>query len=226
MNELSMPKAIFFDWDGTLVDSFAFLHAAHNHTRQKLGFADVTIEEYHRYFGQPRDTLYNHLYEGYVEEAKQCFEDYVFKNHISGLKPIDGAEGILKLLQELDVVCGVVSNKKGNLIEAEIAHYGWGDYFQSVVGAGEAAEDKPSPEPLLLAIHKAGIDIAMRDLWFVGDTDNDLICSNTVNAITVLIRAEAESIDLLEKYEVHLHRNNCRELYEFLLQYKDNWLKK
>ncbi len=224
---LDKPKAVFFDWDGTLVDSFAFLHAAHNHTRAQFGMEPFALEVFEGYFGQPREKLYAEIYGAdNIEEAKGHFETYVYANHAEGLKPIVDAEEVLKALERLGVPCGVVTNKKRDLVEKEIQNYGWQDYFISVVGAGEAEADKPSSAPLLLAIERAGLDLPMPDIWYVGDTDNDLACANGAGCKSVLIAPQVEVIDLLEKYEIDLHQNNCSEFLEFLLQYETKPLKK
>ena len=216
---LKKPEAVFFDWDGTLVDSFAFLHQAHNHTRAQFGKTSFSREEFSGYFGQPREKLYAEIYgQENIEDAKKHFESYVYANH-GNLKPVEGAEDVLRYLSDMDVPCGVVTNKKRDLVDAEIRNCGWEDYFISVVGAGEAEEDKPSPAPLLMSMEKSGLALTTENTWFIGDTDNDLICANKVGCITVLIATEPEAAVLLEKYNVHLHKNNCTELARFLLQY-------
>ena len=50
---------------------------------------------------------------------------------------------------------GVVSNKAGAFLRAEVTHLGWGRYFGSVVGAGDAEADKPDPAPIHLALAAA-----------------------------------------------------------------------
>ena len=222
---LVKPEAVFFDWDGTLVDSFQLLHAAHNYAQGKLGLPLMEQEEFSGYFGQPREKLYVKMYGDKGEEAKKHFETYVFDNHIEGVQAIIGAQDVLESLNRLGVPCGVISNKRRVLIEAEIKNLGWDQFFNVIVGAGDAKEDKPSPEPLLYGIEKAGYDFPMERLWFVGDTDNDLLCAERAGCISILIATGPEAADLLEKHEVHLHKNNCTELVEFLLQYDAERLK-
>lgn len=223
---LPKPKAVFFDWDGTLVDSFAFLHAAHNYTRKQFDLMPFSLEDFGGYFGQPREKLYAEIYGvENIETAKTHFEHYVYSNHKEGLKPLNGALEVLEVLRDLAVPCGVVTNKKRDLVEAEIKNYSWDHFFISVVGAGDAEEDKPSSAPLLLAIEKSGLDFDFDDIWFVGDTDNDLGCANSAQVKTILIHDGPKSADLLEKYKVHLHQKNCSEFARFLLQYDEKRLK-
>ncbi len=224
---LDQPKAVFFDWDGTLVDSFAFLHAAHNHTRAQFGMEPFELEVFEGYFGQPREKLYAEIYgPENIEAAKGHFEAFVYANHADGVKPIDGSADILKTLKQLGIPCGVVTNKKQELVSAEIKNFGWQDHFVSVVGAGEAEADKPSPAPLLLAIERADLNLPANDIWYVGDTDNDLVCSNEAGVKTILIAPQPQTADLLANHKVDLHKNNCSEFAEFLLQYEVKRLKK
>lgn len=220
------PKAVFFDWDGTLVDSFRFLHAAHNHVRGVLGIEPFSLEVFEGYFGQPREKLYAELYGDHIELAKHHFETFVRANHLQGLQPMAGAEDVLKTLESLAVPCGVVSNKKRELIEAEIDGFGWRKYFKSVVGAGDAPEDKPSPAPLYLAIERAGIvDAQASDIWFVGDTDNDMACARDAGCISVLIAPTSLHKRLLADFSIDLYYENCEGFRDFLLQYNGNGLK-
>ncbi|MEZ5813524.1 MAG: HAD family hydrolase [Alphaproteobacteria bacterium] len=224
---IERPKAVFFDWDGTLVDSFAFLHGAHNHTRAQFGMEPFALEVFEGYFGKPREQLYEDIYgRENIEAAKGHFENYVYAHHMDQLEPICGAQEVLDVFKTLEIPCGVVTNKKRALVEAEIAHYGWQDYFSSVVGAGEAEADKPSSAPLLLGVERAGFDFAFSDIWYVGDTDNDLACANDAGVRSILILDQPKAADLLAKYKVDLHQNNCGEFAGFLLQYGAEGLQK
>ena len=42
---LNTPKAVLFDWDGTLVNSWPIIHESMNQTLKAMGHAEWTIEE-------------------------------------------------------------------------------------------------------------------------------------------------------------------------------------
>jgi phosphoglycolate phosphatase len=222
---IKLPKAVFFDWDGTLVDSFKFLHGAHNHVRGVLGIAPFSLEVFEGYFGQPREKLYRELYGDHMEEAKTHFEAYVFANHLKGLSPTVGAQALLEQLHAMGIPCGVVTNKKGSFVVKEISNFGWERFFVSVVGAAEAQADKPSPAPLWLAVKRAGIVEDMGNIWFVGDTENDLACARDAGAVSILIAGNKENERFSKEFDIGLHRETCADLRDFLLQYDANPLK-
>ena len=212
------PKAVFFDWDGTLVDSFAFLYKTHNHVREIFGMGAFTLEEFKGYFGQPRDKLYTEIYGAdRIEEAKGHFEVFV-RTHHHEIQPVPAAEDVLRAFAERGVPMGVVTNKKGALVRKEIENHGWQNYFVSVVGAGEAETDKPSPAPLVKALANSGLDVKMADIWFVGDTESDLACAYAAGAPCVYIEDPIINEALIAKYKPLLIFDDCQGFADFLLQ--------
>lgn len=215
---MKLPKAIFFDWDGTLADSYAFLEGAHNHVRMQLGKPSFRENEFQQYFGQPREILYKAFYAPHEEEAKKMFEVYVREHHLK-LPALPGAEDLLKTLHAAGIPCGVVSNKKPEFIETEIRNFGWEAYFVASVGAGEASADKPSPAPLRLAVERAGLaGLEPDDIWFVGDTDNDLMCARDYGCPGILLGHMPNTPQLVAEFAPFLVVKDCHELDEFMLQ--------
>jgi phosphoglycolate phosphatase len=212
------PKAIFLDWDGTLVDSFAFLLTAHNHVRNIFGMPPFTADEFMKYFGMPRDTLYQKLYEKNKLEAKTHFEAFVIQKHLKYLKPLPGADGLVRTIHELGLKSGVVSNKKGEFVRREIEHFGWTPLFSAIVGSGEAPQDKPSPDPLLLALTLSGLEGQADETWYVGDSETDALCAKQAGSPLVLIDHGHNLTGWIGEYKPILIIKNCGELSDFLLQ--------
>jgi len=186
------PRAIFWDWDGTLVDSCAFLHGVHNRVRADLGRAPISRDAFMGHFGAPRAQLYTDLYgpENY-DNARELFDIYVTQGHRTGaLKPLPDAQMTLQVASGLNLPMGVVSNKRPAFLRAEAAQFGWAHHFQVMVGAGEAAADKPDAGPLLLALERANMTHGC-DVWLVGDTDNDVQCAVAAGCTAVFVGPDA-----------------------------------
>ncbi|MGB4106703.1 MAG: HAD family hydrolase [Alphaproteobacteria bacterium] len=222
-NNISLPKAIFYDWDGTLADSYKFLEGAHNHVRRELGLAEFKGEEFKAYFGHPREKLYNDLYGHEIEKAKTLFGDYVTKYHMENLKPMPGAKELLDAGKNLGILMGIISNKKAEFLRQEIRGFGWEGYFGAVVGAGDAPRDKPAADPLIKVAHEAGIMIA--DSWYVGDTDVDLQCAQNASCASVFLAHDSRSDEWTKLYKPFLIFKNCHLMAEFLLQCPKNKIK-
>ena len=210
------PEAVFFDWDGTLVDSYGFLNDAHSHVLGELGFPPFKQNKFKEYFGKPREILYTTIYKHRSEEAKVLFEKYVNEN-TDKLKYMPAADLILNLLKDRMTVMGVVSNKKGSIVRREIEYYGWSSNFSVVVAAGESAADKPSGEPLLKALSLTNFRDKRHTAWYVGDTDIDMRCAQEALCPAVLLTAGEDMSATKREYNPILSLKNCQELYEFLV---------
>ncbi len=208
------PDAIFWDWDGTIVDSYGFLNDAHNHTLTTLGFEAFKTDEYKEYFGKPRDILYPAIYKDKCDEAMEVFQSYVFENSHK-VRVIDGAAETLKLLHDSGIKMGVVSNKKASFIEKEIPHTPFENYFDVIIGAGDTEKSKPSGEPLQLAIEKTKTH--NKNIWFIGDTENDLACAQEVGCKSLFLTGHQDSQYYIKKYKPLLSFDKYREFYEFLV---------
>jgi phosphoglycolate phosphatase len=177
MSVLPKPRAVLFDWDGTLVDSFESIVAANNVVRAHFGAPPYRAEEIREIveIGNARE-IFATLYPD-PAQAQQALDVYytnIPRLRRENLGFIPGARKLIEFLQSAGVPMGVVSNMAhGPLIE-EIAHVGWADYFQTIVGAGEAPRGKPAPDPVWLAIERLGLERNVaRDIWFVGDMAAD-----------------------------------------------------
>lgn len=213
------PKAVFFDWDGTLVNSLAFLTKAHNHAKTQMGLPLFHGEhEFQPYLGMPRDALYLDIYGDRAEEAKVHFEAYVKERHTHDVKPIKATAEFLGFLYMLDIPCAVISNKRSIFLNPEIDTFGWRKYFRSVVGAGDASADKPSAAPLFLALEKSGLDVTPEDIWYVGDTQFDMSCAHNAGAKGILVKPPYEQetdFSMLEP-KPHLICQNIETLQDFI----------
>jgi len=180
------PRAILFDWDNTLVDSWATIHEALNFLMRAMEVPEWSLadtkekvrlslrEAFPLYFGER------------WEEARDIYLERFRSIHLDRLTPLPGREALLRDLAEQGIFLGVVSNKTGELLRREVARLGWSAYFGSIVGAGDAPLDKPACEPVHLALAASGVQ-AGPDVWFVGDTAVDMECARNSGCIAVLL---------------------------------------
>lgn len=212
---LSRPAAILFDWDNTLIDSWAAIHDAQNHTFAHFGMQTWTLEETRRRVrGSMRDS-YPALFGERWQEAGAVFYARFEASHLDSLAPLDGAEAMLAALHEAGFYLGVVSNKKGDYLRKEAARLGWDRYFGRIVGAFDAAEDKPSPVPVHLAL--AGSDVQPgAEVWFVGDADIDIECAARAGCVSVLLRETAPDVNEFIGYPPVIHVESCLALCNLL----------
>jgi phosphoglycolate phosphatase len=221
-----MTKAVFFDWDGTLVDSLPMLHGAHNHVRQTFDLPIWDRDEYMKHMLHSTRELYPRIYGDRAQEGIDILYKYITDNHLDHLSLIDGAEDVLLMLKERGVPMGLVSNKRNDVLRREVEHLGWQKYFDVYIGAGVAAMDKPSGAPLIhaLGLHPRGLTID--NILYVGDTESDLSCAKEAGCPVIFITHPPRRDDLIARYNPLHVVNNLLELKEKLIEFLDGAAKK
>jgi phosphoglycolate phosphatase len=180
------PRAILFDWDNTLVDSWATIHDALNFLMRAMGKPEWSLADTReRVRLSLREAFPMHFGERW-EEARTIYLDRFRAIHLERLTPLPGREEMLRALADEGIYLGVVSNKTGELLRREVAQLGWSGIFGSVVGAGDAPVDKPAGDPVHLALLPSGIS-AGEEVWFVGDTAIDMECAQNSGCVAVLL---------------------------------------
>lgn len=185
---LARPRAILLDWDDTLVDNWASIHAAMNATLAAMGLPAWTLERTREQAHRSLRNSFPEVFGARWEAAREVFYREFAANHLRHLQPRPGAGGLLARLGEARIYLAVVSNKTGWFLREEAAHLGWTRHFGAIVGATDAPEDKPAPAPVELALKGSGIARGPA-VWFVGDGRVDMECAHRAACAAVLLRA-------------------------------------
>jgi phosphoglycolate phosphatase len=177
-NSLSLirPRAVIFDWDNTLVDNWPAIHDALNTTFAAMGHEQWTYEQTRERVRRSLRDSFPEMFGDQWERARDIFYSRFEAVHLDRLVPMAGAGDALAWLAGAGIYLALVSNKTGGYLREEAAALGWQEYFTQMVGATDAAADKPAPEPVHMALAGSGIE-AGPDVWFVGDAAIDVQCA-------------------------------------------------
>jgi len=211
---LARPRAILFDWDNTLVDSWATIHEALNAVMAAMDKPLWSLQ-------QTKDRVRLSLRESFPihfgdrwEEARQIYLDAFRAIHLERLDPLPGRGELLKGLAVAGIYLGVVSNKTGALLRRETEELGWTGLFGSVVGAGDAVADKPDAAPVALALAASGIEPS-EAVWLVGDTGVDMECARNSGCVPVLL-GRGETEEEFTDCRPRLVFSDCASLFHFV----------
>ncbi len=203
-----LPRAAIFDWDNTLIDSWATIHEAMNTTLAAMDHERWTMDQTRARVRRSLREAFPEMFGDRWEEARGVFYGRFREVHLDLLAPTAGAEALLRALTRRGVYLAVVSNKLGEHLRTEAAHLGWDVLFARLVGATDAARDKPAPEPVALAL--SGSDIAPGgDVWFVGDTGIDLECARNAGCRAILMRETGPAPGEFDGCEPATHFSDC-----------------
>ncbi len=208
------PRALLFDWDNTLVDSWGALHHALTVTFEAMDREPWTLEETRRRVRRSAREAFPELFGERAEEAAAIFYRTFESDHLETLEACAGAEAMLRGLAESGgYYLAVVSNKRGDLLRREAARLGWDGYFERLVGANDAARDKPAVDAVNMALGGSGLTPGP-EVWFVGDTDIDMVCAANAGCLPVLLRAEPPGAGEFAGSEPEVYVAGCVQLLE------------
>lgn len=213
MMDIRPPRAVLFDWDGTLIDSWGPIHTALVGTQRAFGVETWTLVETRARLQSLRD----HFPVVFGARWRDALDDYrrrYYAGHLEAIAVLDGADALLDALAIRAVPLAVVSNKLGEGLRAEAAHVGWTDRFGALVGSGDAARDKPDPAPALVALEALNLTPSM-DVWLVGDSHVDLACAERAGLRPILVGDDPAAHAAAGADVVRLA--HCRALSEFVV---------
>lgn len=208
---LPAPRAVIFDWDNTLVNTWPIIHGALEATFKEMGKEPWTFAQTKgRVRKSMRDSFPEIFGEGW-ERAAEMYQRHYRSNHLNNLEALPLAREVLDKVRMRGLYCVVVSNKKGPNLRKEIEHLGWTKLFDNIVGADDAARDKPFVDPVHLAFDKSHITPG-RDVWFVGDSEIDLECALNTGCTAILYGPDAKHHEEFSEthylgfpYHAHVH---------------------
>ena len=209
------PRALLFDWDNTLVDTWPAIHHALEATFRALGREPWTFEQTRaRVRASARDS-FPALFGEQAEEATAVFYRTFETDHLEKLRERPGATAMLERLQAAGFYLAVVSNKRGDLLRKEAEALDWTRLLARLVGANDADRDKPAVEPVALALADTDL-VPGPAVWFVGDTDIDLACAVNSGCRPILLRPEAPSPEEFRDTPPAEHFASCDALAALL----------
>jgi len=212
----AFPRALLFDWDNTLIDSWTAIHHALATTFRAMGQTPWTYEETQQRVRASARDAFPVLFGDRAQEAMEIFYRTFEADHLAKLRERAGAGELLRSLAgEGRLYLAVVSNKKGEILRREAAHLGWEGYFARLVGAMDAARDKPAVEAVELALQGSGL-LPGPEIWFVGDTDIDMRCAVNSGCIPVLVRPHAPEQGEFGDAQPQVHFPDCAALLKAL----------
>lgn len=171
-----MIEAIFFDNDGTLVDTEIHFFRATKTILEKLSIdlsRDWFIEYSLRQNKSAWDLLDPTIYKAGDIQEFRAERDALYSSYIKNdMELLPGVRETLKKLKG-KVPMSVVTSSKRNHFEIIHEKTGILDLFDFIIVNEDVVNEKPDPEPYLLAVEKSGVPAEF--CLAVEDTERGLI---------------------------------------------------
>lgn len=187
-------KAVFFDLDGTLVDSVPQLTEGVNAVMAYKNLQPFTNEEVSRMVGRGVRVLMQRVCdartivpnEEVLLDMERRYTDFVKSFDRGGLRFYPGALEGVRMLRELGLKVVLCTNKSRAMTEDFLELYRIDGLFDYVVTADDVRYPKPAPDMLFYAGHLTGT--RPRGAVMIGDSSNDAIAARRAGIRVILVR--------------------------------------
>lgn len=184
------PKAILFDWDGTLAETRSAVVEAMEHTLalyQKEPW-DITKQKYRDTSKSLKENFPNFFGDEY-KQAYKTYLEYYSQVSIKKIHPTDGAAYFLQYCIQNNIDIYIISNKEKSLLLKEVMQCFPNIKFNNILGNGDAPKNKPAPAPVFTALALATYKITPETVWLIGDSKQDTTCAQAAKIRPILIGA-------------------------------------
>jgi phosphoglycolate phosphatase len=178
-------RAVLFDCDGTLIDSYPAITASVNHVRAAHGLPPLEEGEVRRNVGRGPAYLLEHSIPGGDWQA-----DYArYRAHHpsvlrSGTRLLPGAAEALAVVKQSGRLTGICSNKPRDFTHELLRYLRIAPYVDVCLGPEDVARPKPAPDMVLAALKQLGV--ATTEALYVGDMIVD-ICTARAAGVPVWV---------------------------------------
>ncbi len=210
--------AVFFDLDGTLIDSAKDIAISANYALEKLGFPKLPEEEIVKHIGYGGENLLRNVLpindENILKEAVKIFREYYFSNPSVYTKPYKLIPEILENLKKQNKKIAVITNKYYDISKEILEKLNIFEYIDLLLGGDSVENKKPHPEPVLKAMET----LKVINPVIVGDSETDIKSGKEAGIKTILVEYGFGKVELAKSFNPDYIVKNTRQLKELLCE--------
>lgn len=193
----SRPRAVLFDFDGTLADSFAAITLSTNHTRQHFGLPPLREDEVRTFVGYGLQNLMEQL----VPNAPPDEAVAVYRAHhpsvmAAGTTLFPGVVETLEMLKRDGIRTAICSNKHVQFTKQLVRAKSLDHLFDEILGPDDVGVPKPNPAMLFEAMRR--LNVTRDETVYVGDMVIDIEVARAAGVPGWIVLGGASPREVLE----------------------------
>lgn len=186
-------KAIFFDLDGTIVDTVPHICQSYQNSYKAFNLRIPNDEEIMAGIGRSlwdvvRETVPAEQNEAYIQHYRDYNQGFMLEN----TAVFWTAKRLLDQLKHLGIPLGVVTAKATKPALQNLHDFGLDHYFDVLIAHEDTDKHKPDPTPLLLGKSKLEQQLSksfdLKDLLYIGDARYDVACAKNAGIEAALVQ--------------------------------------
>jgi phosphoglycolate phosphatase len=190
-------RAVLFDLDGTLLDSYPAITASVNHVRSLHGLGPLSVAEVTRHVGRGPDYLLSRT----VGVGDPPANLAAYRAHHPGVlregtRLLPGAREVLEGLHARGLRQAVCSNKPVAFTRELVAYLGVAGFLDVVLGPEDVARNKPAPDMLLGALFRLGVGPS--EALYVGDMTVDVEAARAAGVRVWVVATGSDTAEALD----------------------------
>jgi len=190
-------RAVLFDFDGTLADSYDAITASVNHVRAGHGLAPLAENEVRRHVGRGMPYLLEHTVPGVDQPADQArYREHHPSVMLTGTRLLPGAAEALETIHRSGRRIGVCSNKPRAFTKELLEYLKIRPYVDAAFGPEDVARPKPAPDMLRAAL--TWLHVPAEEALYIGDMVVDIETAMAAGVRVWVVPTGSEELATLE----------------------------
>lgn len=192
-------RAVLFDLDGTLVDSYAALEQAINFSLRRHDLSDLPAGKIREYVGDGVEKLLERAFgtSEVPDTAHDAFEQRYDQICCTESKVLADVEATLHVLAGMGVAMAVCTNKPTGFSRKILEALQLDSLFKGIVGPDLAGARKPDGRHVLAALATTGA--AATEALFVGDMPVDVRAARNGGTDVAVVATGSSSLEQLRE---------------------------
>ena len=168
-------KGVFFDLDGTLMDTSEGVFAGGRYAMEKVGLEIPYVPNWNVFIGPPLGDCFRITFgirdEEKIEQLCEAYHDFYMREGQFLAKFYPGMVDVLRTLKERGHILGIASMKNEDLVQAMCRHFGVDEYFSVQLGIDLTGTMTKAD---LLKKGFSMMGLKAKDCVLIGDTKTDV----------------------------------------------------
>lgn len=192
-------KAVFFDLDGTLLDTVPDIAFHLNETCKKFGYPTLTEAQTRAFVGNGARKLVERAFPNGapIEDCLQDFRSRYAQSENALTRPYEGALECLSELKARGYKIAVVTNKPQEATDRVLRQFFPADTFDFV--GGDSGSFPCKPDPTLARYCALSLRVPVRECVFVGDGETDVLTARNAGMYCISVLWGYRTRDQLEQ---------------------------